>query len=257
MTLLEACGLTKFYGARRAVSDLTFALHASEVVGYLGPNGSGKSTTVNLLLGLLPPSAGRVLFHGEPIENDILEFRRHVGYVPEQPHLYPFLGGREFLELVTDLRDMDGTVAAKRSAALLELFGLASLGDTAMSEYSKGNRQKILLIAALLHDPELLLLDEPGSGLDAASALMLDALIMALASAGKGVLYCSHELHSVERTCSRALVLSEGRIIAHDLRRDGPAAKSLEAVLRELMPSGTPEVTARDIVASMKLGTRS
>jgi ABC-2 type transport system ATP-binding protein len=120
--MLEACGLTKWYGGVLAVSDVSFTIESGEVLGYLGPNGSGKSTTVGMLTGLIEPTSGDVLFRGAPVGDDPVEFRRHVGYVPEEPHLYPYLSGREHLGLVGQLRDLDDRVAARRIAALLELF---------------------------------------------------------------------------------------------------------------------------------------
>ena len=168
--MLEARSLSKWYGAIRAVSDVSFTLAAGEVLGYLGPNGSGQTTTVGMLTGLVDPSGGAVLFQGANIADDPIDYRRHVGYVPEEPHLYGYLSGVEYLQLVADLRDLDARVSRKRIAALLELFGLEPQAQAALSSYSKGMRQKILISAALLHNPSLLIFDEPVSGLDATSA---------------------------------------------------------------------------------------
>jgi ABC-2 type transport system ATP-binding protein len=255
--MLDAKCLSKWFGAIRAVSDVSFSLAAGEVLGYLGPNGSGKTTTVGMLTGLVEPSGGAVLFHGADIADDPIEYRRHVGYVPEEPHLYSFLSGIEYLQLVADLRDLDARVSRKRIAALLELFGLEHQAQAALSSYSKGMRQKVLISAALLHNPSLLIFDEPVSGLDATSALVFRHLLEALARAGKGVLYCSHELDAVERTCSRVLVLHHGRVVAHDTverLRDALSERSLEAVFQQLVCEIDPARTARDLVESMSLG---
>jgi ABC-2 type transport system ATP-binding protein len=254
--MLDVRGLTKWYGGILAVSDVTFTLSAGEVLGYLGPNGSGKTTTVSMLTGLVEPSGGLVLFDGEDIAGDPVEFRRHVGYVPEEPHLYPFLSGREYLQLVADLRDMDERVSRKRIASLLETFDLGHQADGPMSSYSKGMRQKVLISAALLHDPSLLIFDEPVSGLDATSALVFRHLLGELAQAGKAVLYCSHELDAVEKTCSRVLVLHHGRVVAHDTvghLREALSQESLEAVFRQLACEINPARTAHDVVVSMRL----
>jgi ABC-2 type transport system ATP-binding protein len=255
--MLEARSLSKWYGAIRAVSDVSFTLAAGEVLGYLGPNGSGKTTTVGMLTGLVDPSGGAVLFQGADIADDPIDYRRHVGYVPEEPHLYGYLSGVEYLQLVADLRDLDARVSRKRIAALLELFGLEPQAQAALSSYSKGMRQKILISAALLHNPSLLIFDEPVSGLDATSALLFRHLLEELARSGKAVLYCSHELDAVEKTCSRVLVLHQGRVVAHDTveRLRGTLSKgSLEEVFQQLVSEIDPAGTARDLVNSMRLG---
>jgi ABC-2 type transport system ATP-binding protein len=255
--MLEARGLTKYYGGIAAVSDVSFTVSAGEVLGYLGPNGSGKTTTVGMLTGMVEPSGGVVLFQGAPVSDDPIEFRRHVGYVPEEPHLYPYLSGREYLELVACLRDMDDRVSRTRIASLLELFGLQHQADASLASYSKGMRQKILISAALLHDPALLVFDEPVSGLDATSALVFRHLLDELARAGKAVLYSSHELDEVEKTCSRVLVLHRGRVVAHDTvgrLRQALSQESLEAVFQQLVCEIDPSQTARELVSSMRLG---
>jgi ABC-2 type transport system ATP-binding protein len=255
--MLEARSLSKWYGAIRAVSDVSFTLAAGEVLGYLGPNGSGKTTTVGMLTGLVDPSGGAVRFQGADIADDPIDYRRHVGYVPEEPHLYGYLSGVEYLQLVADLRDMDARVSRKRIAALLELFGLEAQAQAALSSYSKGMRQKVLISAALLHNPSLLIFDEPVSGLDATSALVFRHLLEQLARSGKAVLYCSHELDAVEKTCSRVLVLHHGRVVAHDTVEQlrGTLSKgSLEEVFQQLVSEIDPAGTARDLVNSMRLG---
>ena len=186
-----------------------------------------------------------------------MDYRRHVGYVPEQPHLYPYLSGAEYLQLVADLRDIDARVSRRRITALLELFGLDGQAQAALSSYSKGMRQKILISAALLHDPSLLVFDEPVSGLDATSALVFRHLLEELARSGKAVLYCSHELDAVEKSCSRVLVLHHGHVVAHDTverLRDTLSEGSLEAVFQQLVCEIDPARTARDLVDAMRLG---
>jgi ABC-2 type transport system ATP-binding protein len=210
-----------------------------------------------MLTGLVEPTGGAVFFEGVDIADDPIDYRRHVGYVPEEPHLYPYLSGAEYLQLVADLRDLDARVSRRRITALLELFGLDHDAHAALSSYSKGMRQKVLLSAALLHNPSLLVFDEPVSGLDATSALVFRHLLEELARAGKAVLYCSHELDEVEKTCSRVLVLHHGRVVAHDTverLRDALSERSLEAVFQQLVCEIDPARTARDLVSSMRLG---
>jgi ABC-2 type transport system ATP-binding protein len=255
--MLDVHALTKWYGGLRAVTDVSFSLRAGEILGYVGPNGSGKTTTVNMVTGLVVPTGGEIRFAGRPIDSDLVGYRRHVGCVPEEPHLYTYLSGREHLELVAGLREMDRRVAARRIDALLDLFGLGSQGSSSMASYSKGMRQKILIVAALLPDPPLLVFDEPLSGLDATSALVFRHLVVELGARGKAVLYSSHALDTVEKICSRVLVLHQGVVVAHDdvgRLRDVLQQGSLEAVFRQLVCDVDPADTARDLAAAMTLG---
>ncbi|MGE4053486.1 MAG: ABC transporter ATP-binding protein, partial [Vicinamibacterales bacterium] len=171
--MLEARRLTKYYAAIPAVRDISFTVAQGSILGLLGPNGSGKSTTVSILTGLREPSMGDVRFDGAVVADDLIAYKARVGVVPEEPHLYSFLSGREHLELVGRLRRLPGDLLIRKIGALLDLFGLAGAADQPMSGYSKGMRQKVLIIAALLHDPELLILDEPESGLDLTAGLVL------------------------------------------------------------------------------------
>jgi ABC-2 type transport system ATP-binding protein len=255
--MLDARGLTKWYGGLLAVADVSFTVDAGEVLGYVGPNGSGKTTTVNMVTGLIPPTSGEVRFRGCRIDVDPVGYRRHVGYVPEEPHLYPYLTGREHLELVANLRRLDHEIAARRIEALLDLLGLDAFRDTTMSLYSKGMRQKVLIAAALIHDPVLLIFDEPLSGLDASSALVVRHLITELAGRGKAIMYSSHELGTVERISARVLVLQQGRVVADDAPgrlRERLRQESLEAVFTELVCEVDPAEAARDLVEAMRLG---
>jgi ABC-2 type transport system ATP-binding protein len=255
--MLEARALTKWYGGLKVVSDVSFTVRAGEVLGYVGPNGSGKTTTVNIVTGLIPPTGGEVRWRGRPIADDLTGFRRQIGCVPEEPHLYPYLSGREHLELVAGLRQLDRRLAARRIDALLDLFGLGEAGTSSISSYSKGMRQKVLISAALLADPPLLVFDEPLSGLDATSALVFRHLLVALAGLGKAVLYSSHSLETVERVCARVLVLHQGRVVAHDevsRLRDVLEQASLEAVFQQLVCDINPADAARDIAEAMGLG---
>lgn len=256
--MLEASGLTKRYPGVTAVRNVSFSVGPGEVLGYLGPNGSGKTTTVSMITGLVEPTSGKVLFSGRPIADDLVEFRRHVGYVPEEPHLYPFLSGREYLELVGRLRELPEKVLARKIESMLELFSLGTDAELAIGSYSKGMKQKILIIAALLHDPDILIFDEPLSGLDVTAAMVFRHLVQQLATAGKTILYSSHVLEVVEKLCSRVIVLHKGAIVANDSvehLRETLSRDSLEQVFAELVFREDPEQTARDIAAV--IGSRS
>lgn len=252
--MLEARALIKRFGGVRAVDEVSFAVRPSEVLGYLGPNGSGKTTTVNMLVGLIEPTRGYVLFDGHDIWDDIVAYRRRVGYVPEEPNLYPYLTGREYLELVGRLRGLPAGPLDRKIAALLRLFSLEPDSHSPLSSYSKGMRQKVLISAALMHNPDLLVFDEPASGLDAASAVVFRHLIKALARAGKMVLYSSHELETVERVADRVVVLHQGRMVAHDSverLRELMQLESLEEIFSELVFAEDPEAVAGRIVDAM------
>ncbi|HYI92308.1 MAG TPA: ABC transporter ATP-binding protein [Bryobacteraceae bacterium] len=195
---------------------MSFEIPRGQILGYLGPNGSGKSTTVKILTGLIEPTHGRVLFDGNDIRDDINGYKRRLGYVPEEPHLYTHLSGREYLQLIGRLRQLPAATLDRRIEGLLDVFDLTSSRHMALASYSKGMRQKILLSAALLHDPEILVLDEPFSGLDVTSAQVLKKLLKVLANAGKILFYSSHVLEVVERVCDHVVILDKSRVVAHD-----------------------------------------
>jgi len=255
MIALEARNLTKcYYSSVPAVRDLTFSLGEGEVLGFLGPNGSGKSTSVKMLTGLLDPTNGQVLSRGANIQRDLVRYRQGLGYVPEEPELYPFLSGWEYLELVGTLRGLQRQVLERKIEAMLELFSLAPHRHSSIGSYSKGMRQRILLIAALLHDPSLLVLDEPLSGLDVTSAMIVKNLIKTLGERGKAILYCSHVLEVVEKVCSRVIVLRKGKVIAYGSPAELQAAAgqtSLERAFAHLVEDRDSVQTARDIASVM------
>jgi ABC-2 type transport system ATP-binding protein len=214
--MLELRHVSKFFSGVPAVDDVSFIARAGEVTGYLGPNGSGKSTTMKMITGLISPTNGNVLFHGDPIEQDLIAYKQRLGYVPEEPHLYPHFSGLEYLTMVAQLRNLPHSLATEKIDGLLHLFSLHGNRYGSISSYSKGMRQKVLLSAALLHNPDLILLDEPFSGLDITSALVMRQLIQELAARGKVVLFSSHELEIVERVCSHVLILHRGKLVADD-----------------------------------------
>jgi ABC-2 type transport system ATP-binding protein len=212
--MLEARGLSKRYAGLLALDNVSFHLHPGEIVGYLGPNGSGKSTTVNIVVGLLEPSDGSVSLDGKTLGDDPAGYKQTIGYVPEEPFLYAHLTAGEYLELVGRLRGMNATLLRRRIAQLLVLFQLHDSRYSAMHAYSKGMRQRVLLAAALMHNPALLVLDEPFSGLDVNAALLFRALLTLLAADGRMILFSTHRFDMVEKLCSRAVILSSGRVVA-------------------------------------------
>ena len=236
--MLEVRSLTKCYSSVPAVDNVSFAIQPGQVLGYLGPNGSGKSTTVKIITGLLEPTSGAVFFKGSDIKDDLAAYKRIIGYVPEEANLYPFLSGLEYLELVSRLRGLPALLSGRRAETLLEVFAMRPHRHTAISAYSKGMRQRILLIAALLHNPELLIFDEPLSGLDVTSALIFRKMVSALSREGKTIFYCSHVLEVVEKVCSHVTILQRGKQVAYgsieDLKQF-QAMPSLEAAFANLV----------------------
>jgi ABC-2 type transport system ATP-binding protein len=248
--MLQADHLVKRFFGVAAVDDVTFEVGPGEIIGYLGPNGSGKTMTARMLAGLLGPTSGRVLFDRRDIAADMVAFHRRLGYVPEEPHLYPFLSGREYLQLVGRLRELPSSLVDKKIEGFFELFGIRDAAEQSISAYSKGMKQKILISAALLHDPDVVIFDEPESGLDVTAALVLRNLVRTLANRGKAVLYSSHIMEIVEKVCSDVIILHRGRVVAHDSiehLRDLQQRSSLEQVFAELVLRSDPERTARDI----------
>lgn len=213
---LELRNVSKTFPGTMAVDSVSFQARNGEVTGYLGPNGSGKSTTMKIITGLINPTRGEVLFDGRPIHSNFLAFKQRVGYVPEESHLYSHLSGLEYLTMVSQLRDLPASQAGVRIDGLLRLLTLHSDRHVPISAYSKGMRQKVLLCAALLHNPDLLLLDEPFSGLDVGTGLVLRSLIQELAARGKVVLFSSHELDTVEKVCRHVVILHNGKVVADD-----------------------------------------
>ena len=254
--MLELRSVTKRYPGVAAVKDVSFIARAGEVTGYLGPNGSGKSTTLKMITGLIEPTGGEILFDGRPIESDRIGYCQRLGYVPEEPQLYPHLTGAEYLEMVGQLRGLPERVLAEKIEGFLKLLSLHGDRYVPISSYSKGMRQKVLLAAALLHNPALVLLDEPFSGLDVNSALILRDLIRELAARGKVVLFSSHELETVERVCSRVVILHKGRVVANDSieqLRLLMSLPTLEGIFSQLAIEQDTAAITRDLVQVMEL----
>jgi len=248
--MLELRHVSKAFIGIRAVDDVSFTAKPGEVTGYLGPNGSGKSTTMKMITGLLEPSAGQILFNGEPIDRDWIAYKQRMGYVPEEPHLYGHLSGLEYLLMIGQLRNLPAKPAAHRINELLRLLGLHGDRHVPISSYSKGMRQKVLLSAALMHNPDLILLDEPFSGLDVATGLVLRSLIQELAARGKVVLFSSHELETVERVSTRVVILHRGKMVADDSiehLRTLTELPTLEKIFSQLAVEHDPAAVSREI----------
>jgi ABC-2 type transport system ATP-binding protein len=248
--MLELRNISKHFAGIPAVDDVSFCARPGEVTGYLGPNGSGKTTTMKMITGLIEMTFGHILFAGKPIQDDLIVYKRRMGYVPEEPYLYTHLSGTEYLTMVSQLRNLPQRESSEQIDGLLQLLSLHDDRHASISGYSKGMRQKILIAAALLHNPDLILLDEPFSGLDVGSALVLRSLIQELAARGKVVLFSSHELDTVERVCTRVVILHHGKLVADDSiahLRSLMELPTLEAIFSQLAVEQDTDSTARQI----------
>jgi len=253
--MLELEHLYRSYRGIPAIQDVSFRVAPGEIVGFLGPNGAGKSTTVKIITGLLRPNEGRVLFEGRDIASDMPGFRASFGYVPEEAHLYNYMSGLEYLQLVGRLRGLGEAIIEAKATRLLGLLNLESWQHSPISSYSKGMRQRVLIAAALLHDPKLLIFDEPLSGLDVVSGRLFKDLLELLAAEGKAILYISHVLEVVERVCSRVIVIAKGRVLA-DARPDDltklMSLPNLERVFAQLVEQQDTRATAQQMVDAMQ-----
>ncbi len=255
--MLELRDVTKTYNVFPAVNRVSFTVMPGEVLGYLGPNGAGKTTTIKMLAGLLTPTAGEILLDGRSIKDDLYEYKKKLGYVPEQSDIYPHLSGFDYLQMVGRLRHIPRVVLRDKITEFLRLFDLKEDMDAPISAYSKGMRQKILISAALLHDPQVLLLDEPLSGLDVTTGMIVRDMMKRLAADGKIVIYSSHILEVTEKVCSRVVILHQGRVVANDSvenLRHLMNLPTLVEIFNQLVVHEDTDAVARSLVAAMKTG---
>lgn len=240
--LIETHHLTKHFGATTAVDDLNLTVYPGEIFGFLGPNGAGKTTTIKMIVGLLQPSAGTVKVCGYDVQSEPLLAKAASGYVPDTPNLYPKLSAKELLRFVGDLYDVPYEQAQRRSAELLKIFALEDAADDPIDSYSHGMKQKTALAAALIHDPKVLVLDEPTVGLDPRSARLIKDLLRQMAERGAAVFLSTHILEIAERMCDRIGIINRGKLIAvgsmDELRQLSAGESSLEDIFLSLTGGG-------------------
>lgn len=235
--IIETFHLGKLYGDKPAVDDVSFQVRSGEIFGFLGPNGAGKTTTIKMIVGLLRPSAGGVKVGGFDIVEQPTQAKAVCGYVPDSPNLYAKLTGRELLHFVGDMYSLDRRQTARRSEELLNLFGLAEAADDTTDSYSHGMRQKTSLAAALVHDPQALILDEPTVGLDPKSARLIKNILRQIADRGAAVMLSTHILEIAQNMCDRIGIIDRGKLIASGTMQELQAAqgeKSLEDIFLSL-----------------------
>ena len=237
--MIELTELTKKYGTHTAVDRLSLRVERGEVFGFIGPNGAGKTTTIKMLGGVLAPTSGTVRVAGIDMHTAPEEAKRRIGFIPDRPYLYEKLTGAEFLKFTADLYDVPERRFAERAPAMLRLFSLAEWSGELIESYSHGMKQRLIMAAALVHDPEVLVVDEPMVGLDPRAILMVKGLLRRLASEGITVFMSTHTLPVAEDVCDRIGVIHRGRLIASgttaELRREVKAgAADLEQVFMSL-----------------------
>jgi ABC-2 type transport system ATP-binding protein len=251
-SLIETQNLVKKYGEKLAVNNVSFSVHGGEVFGFLGPNGAGKTTTIKMIVGLLQPTSGTVKVDGFDVQAQPLQAKAASGYVPDTPNLYAKLSGRELLRFVGELYNLDKQRAVQRAEELLRILDLAEAADNTIDSYSHGMQQKASLAAALMHDPKVLVLDEPTVGLDPKSARLIKDLLRQMAERGAAVFLSTHILEIAERMCDRIGIINKGELIAvgtmDELRSLGKAGEvSLEDIFLSLT-GGADEAEIAEIL---------
>ena len=251
-TLIEMHALVKRYGDKTAVDNVSLEVHAGEVFGFLGPNGAGKTTTIKMIVGLLQPTSGTVKVAGFDVQAQPLPAKAASGYVPDTPNLYAKLTGRELLRFVGDLYDLDRRQATQRAGELLRMFDLDAAADDTVDSYSHGMQQKASLASALMHDPKVLVLDEPTVGLDPKSARLIKDILRQMAERGAAIFLSTHILEIAERMCDRIGIINNGRLVAvgtmEQLRSLGKAGEvSLEDIFLGLT-GGAEEAAIAEIL---------
>lgn len=221
--MIHVSHLTKKYGQNTAVDDISFEVQQGEIVGYLGPNGAGKSTTLKMLVGLLQPTSGEISVAGYNAETELLELKQRIGYVPEEAQLYEHLTLVEHLQLIGRLYHVEEAVIAQKIIDLVKLFDMEAQANQRISSFSQGMRQKSLIMSAVLHNPDVLFLDEPFTNLDVTTVTLMKTVLQRLAELGKTILYCTHILEVAETLCPRIMIINAGKLIA-----DAPVAELRE-----------------------------
>jgi ABC-2 type transport system ATP-binding protein len=256
--MLDVQNLSKAFGATQAVRDVSFRALPGEVTCYLGPNGAGKTTTVRMLACFTEPDGGSILLDGADIRDDLIAYKRQLGYVPEHAEIYLHLTPEEYLEFVGRLRGLSEELIRQKVDGFLEVFGLSSSRYKLLAAFSKGMRQKVLLAGALIHGPRLLLLDEPLTGLDVRSVLLMRELLPRLASRGRIILFSTHVLEVAEKVCDTVIILNRGRVVRCgpvDELREGEVEASLEDIFKEAVNLEDPSIGAVHLAEIIEMGS--
>ncbi|MGJ0845491.1 ABC-2 type transport system ATP-binding protein [Tissierella praeacuta DSM 18095] len=253
--IIKIRDLRKSYGTREVLKGINLDIYNGEIIGYIGPNGAGKSTTVKIMLGLVGEYSGDINIFGKDIRNGEAEYKKKIGYVPETAEIYENLTAREYLTFIGELYGMEYEVANKKAEKLMELFGIKNVYDARISSYSKGMKQKAVIISALINDPDILFLDEPLSGMDANSVMVFKEVLAELSRRGKTIFYSSHIMEVVEKISSRIILINKGEIVVDGSFKDLKSSSmdgSLEEIFNQLTGFNEHEKIAKDIVSTIE-----
>ena len=258
--VIEIRNLNKFYGNDQVLKDINLDIYKGDIIGYIGPNGAGKSTTVKIMLGLVDEYSGDIRILGKDIKNGSIDYKSKIGYVPETAEIYENLTAREYLTFIGELYGMEYEVVDFKAERLMDLFQIKHVYDNRMTSYSKGMKQKVLIISSLLNNPDILFLDEPLSGMDANSVMVFKEVLAELAKEGKTIFYSSHIMEVVEKLSNRIILINKGSIVAdgsfEDLKSTSLSG-SLESIFNELTGFNEHEAIAKEIVSTLKRGTQN
>lgn len=252
MITIQTNHLKKKYSGKYVLNGINMTIEPGQILGYIGPNGAGKSTTIKIITGIIDDFEGEVTVLGMNVKKDPIEVKRHIGYIPEQAALYEVLTPIEYLRFVGKLYELSDATIRNKSEELLRLFSLADKADVRMNTFSKGMKQKILLISGLLHNPQIIFLDEPLSGLDANAVILVKEILHQLKQDGKTIFYSSHIMDVVEKISDRIILIDKGEIIADgsfETLKQNAHQGSLENIFKTLTASDTEETsTAKEII---------
>jgi ABC-2 type transport system ATP-binding protein len=212
--IIETVNLQKRYGKNLVLKGITMQIAAGQIIGYIGPNGAGKSTTIKIICGLIDDFEGKISVFGKDLRKNALEIKKQVGYIPENAALYESLTPMEFMEFIGAIRKLNPEITREKAKALMNIFEMTPNINQRISTFSKGMRQKVLICSGLLHNPDLIFMDEPLSGLDANSVIMVKEMLIHLARDGKTIFYSSHIMDVVEKISDRIMLIDQGKIVA-------------------------------------------
>lgn len=236
--VLKIKNLRKSYLNKEVLKGIDLEIHKGEIIGYIGPNGAGKSTTVKIILGLIDNYEGNIEIFGENIKENSIEYKRKIGYVPEIAEVYDSLTAAEYMSFLGDIYDIEFDVLEEKALKLMKLFGIENAYSSRISSYSKGMKQKFLIICSMIHNPEIYFLDEPIGGLDANSVMIFKEILAKLAAKGKTIFYSSHIMEVVEKISNRIILLNDGFVAAdgtfEELKKNNKEGSSLESIFNDI-----------------------
>ncbi|NLC94922.1 MAG: ABC transporter ATP-binding protein [Bacilli bacterium] len=252
MNIIKITDLSMKYDNNPVLNNINLEVKAGEIIGYIGPNGAGKSTTVKIMLGLVTGYTGKVEIFGEDISLGNVDYKRRIGYVPEVADLYDSLTAREYLTFIGSLYGLSDNDVDAKAKELLKLFDIQDVYDQRINTFSKGMRQKVVIISSLLHNPDLLFLDEPLSGLDANTVMVVKELLSLFSEKGKTIFYSSHIMEVVEKISNRIILINKGQIVADgsfETLKDQVHGSTLEQIFNELTGFNQHEEIAKNILS--------